>query len=95
MTGMAALIFVVLGLGVTLGLVKPRRVGRFLFGLVLGPVLIGIGFTLGAHSFDTLPSIETKLFKAPEGPRTPSLFKVPYLTTQNTIGTNVSRDFIW
>ena len=52
----------VLGLGVTLGLVKPRRVGRFLFGLVFGPVLIGIGFTLGAQIFDTLPPVQKVAF---------------------------------
>lgn len=62
MTSMAALILVLLGLGVTLGLVKPRRVGRFVLSLVFGPVLIGIGFTVGAPIFDTLPPVQKVAF---------------------------------
>lgn len=62
MTSIAAIILVLLGLGVTLGLVKTRRVGRFFVGLVFGPVLIGIGLTVGRQIFDALPPIQRVAF---------------------------------
>lgn len=58
MSGFAPLMYVLLALGIILGLVKPRRLGRFAAGLVIGPVLASIALTAGNELFASLSLVQ-------------------------------------
>ena len=51
-------ICVALALGMVMGVVKPRRFGRFVVGLLVGPILIGIALTSGRPAFESLSPLE-------------------------------------
>lgn len=55
-------ILVFLGLGVIVGLVKPRRVGGFLMWLIFGPVLIMVAFNEGREIFAQLSPLQQLAF---------------------------------
>jgi len=44
--------------GIMFGLVKPKRMVRFLMWLVLGPVIIGFALTLAKQVFFSLPVLQ-------------------------------------
>lgn len=62
MSSLAPLILVVLAFGILLGLTKPRRIGKFAVGVLVGPLLIAIAFTAGREIFDSLPVTQKILF---------------------------------
>src|SRR5438552_10157822 len=56
------LILILLGLGVMLGLVRPKRIGTFLAGLILGPLLAEVLFSFGNQIFLSLTVLQQALF---------------------------------
>ena len=56
------LILILLGLGVMLGLVRPKRIGTFLAGLILGPLLAEVIFSFGNQIFLSLTVLQQALF---------------------------------
>jgi hypothetical protein len=62
MPGLAPLVLIVLALGILFGLTKPRRLGKFFVGLLVGPVLIGIVFVAGREILANLPPGQRILF---------------------------------
>lgn len=58
MNAFTLLIYLALALGIVVGLVKPRRFGRFLLGLLIGPILIGIALTSGRQVFESLSPLQ-------------------------------------
>jgi hypothetical protein len=62
MPGLAPLVLIVLALGILFGITKPRRLGKFVIGLLIGPVLIGIVFVAGREIFDGLPIGQKVIF---------------------------------
>lgn len=51
-------IYLVLALGIVVGVVKTRRFGRFVVGLLVGPILVGIALTSGRHAFESLSPLQ-------------------------------------
>jgi hypothetical protein len=62
MSGFGLLMFILIALGITIGLVKPRRMGRLVIWLIFGPALIGVGFNMGKQIFWTLSPVQQILF---------------------------------
>lgn len=60
--GLPLLIFILLALGIMLGVVKPKRMGKFLLWLILGPVLTGVAFALGKQVFASLTPLQQAIF---------------------------------
>jgi hypothetical protein len=52
------LIYIALALGIMLGIVKPRTFGRFLLGLLIWPIFIGVAFTLARQVFESLSPMQ-------------------------------------
>jgi len=62
MPGLAPLVLIGLALGILFGVAKPRRLGRFVTGLLVGPVLIGIVVVAGREIFGGLPAGQKVIF---------------------------------
>lgn len=60
--GLQVLVFVLLSLGIIVGVVKPKRIGSFILWLIVGPVLMGVAFSLGKQVFLSLPPLQQLLF---------------------------------
>jgi hypothetical protein len=58
MNAFTLVIYLGLALGVMFGLVKPRRFGKFIISLVIGPVLVGAAYTLGRDVLMTFSPAE-------------------------------------
>src|SRR2546425_9595390 len=52
------LVYIALALGIMFGIVKPRTFGRFLLGLLIWPIIIGVAFTLGRQVFESLSPLQ-------------------------------------
>src|SRR5437773_10712480 len=58
MSAFTLIIYIALAFGIMAGVVKPKRFGRFLLGLAIGPILIGIALTLGRQVFESLSALQ-------------------------------------
>jgi hypothetical protein len=54
-----------MGLGMMMGIVKPRRFGKYIAGLIFTPILIGVGWTITRTTFAGLSPIQQILFFIP------------------------------
>jgi hypothetical protein len=54
MTGLAPLVLVVLALGLMIRIVKPQKIGKYLLGLVLTPVMIAVAIVMTRSAYSTL-----------------------------------------
>jgi uncharacterized transporter YbjL len=54
MTALAPLILILMAMGLMLGLVKPRRIGRYIVGMILTPVVIAVAFATARQFYSGL-----------------------------------------
>jgi hypothetical protein len=58
MNAFTLVIYLGLALGIMFGLVKPQRFGRFIVGLIVGPVLTGVAYSVGRDVLLSFPTAQ-------------------------------------